>query len=113
MTNFISWEEFERVELVLGTILSVDSFAKAKKPAYILNIDFGRTIGMRKSSAQITALYKPADLVGKQILAVINFPVKQIGDFQSECLVTGFYRNDGAVVLAIPDTPIQNGARLA
>lgn len=108
----ITWQDFERVELRVGTILAVDVFPEARKPAYKLRVDFGREIGIRQSSAQLTALYQKEDLVGRQVIGVVNFPSKQIGPFRSECLVTGFYRDDGAVVLAIPDQVVSNGAKL-
>lgn len=108
----ISWQEFERVELRVGTIVAVDDFPEARKPAYKLRVDFGPEIGVKQSSAQITALYQKEDLIGRQVIGVINFPSKQIGPVRSECLVTGFYREDGAVVLAVPDQPVPNGAKL-
>ncbi len=110
--NPISWADFEKVELRVGTILSAEEFPEARKPAYILKEDFGDAIGIRKSSAQITDLYGIEELIGKQVVAVVNFPPKQIGPLQSECLVTGFYNSDGKVVLAVPDKDIENGARL-
>lgn len=109
----ISWADFEKVELRAGTVLSAELFPEARKPAYKLTIDFGPEIGIRKSSAQITDLYTTVDLVGKQVLAVVNFPAKQIGPFISECLVTGLHREDGKVVLASVDIPVPDGARLA
>lgn len=109
----ISWDDFMQVELRVGTIVAAEAFPQARKPAWKLTVDFGAEIGQRRSSAQLTALYQPEQLVGKQVLAVINFPAKQIGPFVSECLVTGFYRDDGAVVLAVPDQPVPDGARLA
>ncbi len=109
----IDWNDFEKVELRVGTIVAVDEFPEARKPAYKLHIDFGEDIGLRKSSAQITDLYDREELVGSQIVAVVNFPAKQIGPMRSECLVTGFHREDGAVVLARPDSAVPNGARLA
>ena len=112
MDTLIAWQDFEKIEFALGTILSANAFPEARKPAYILTIDFGEKIGLKKSSAQITDLYTPNDLVGKQILAVINFPPKQIGPIISECLVTGFYGEDGAVVLATTDKPLPNGSKL-
>lgn len=109
----ISWDDFMQVELRVGTIVAAEAFPQARKPAWKLTVDFGPDIGQRRSSAQLTALYQPAQLIGKQVLAVLNFPPKQIGPFVSECLVTGFYRDDGAVVLAVPDQPVPNGTRLA
>ncbi len=108
----ISWQEFEKVELRVGTIVAVEAFPEARKPAWKLSIDFGADLGMRKSSAQITTLYEEVDLIGRQVLAVVNFPPKQIGPMMSECLVTGFEREDGAIVLAKPDSPVPNGSRL-
>jgi len=108
----ISWQDFEKVELRAGTIIEARTFPEARKPAYIVTIDFGEKIGMRKSSAQIADLYSPEALVGKQVIAVINFPRKQIGPFMSECLVTGLVQDDGRVILAIPDKPAENGSRL-
>ncbi len=109
----ISWDDFMQVELRVGTIVAAEAFPQARKPAWKLTVDFGADIGQRRSSAQLTALYQPEQLIGKQVLAVLNFPPKQIGPLVSECLVTGFYRDDGAVVLAVPDQPVPNGARLA
>ena len=109
----ISWSDFERVQLRVGTVLAVDEFPEARRPAWKLTVDFGEEVGTRRSSAQITDLYSAGDLVGKQVLGVVNFPPKQIGPFMSECLVTGFVSDDGAVVLAVPERPVPNGARLA
>jgi tRNA-binding protein len=109
----IQWSDFERVELRAGTIVSAEVFPQARVPAYKLLVDFGPEIGQKKSSAQITDLYEPGDLVGKQVVAVVNFPPKQIGPFMSECLVTGFHRDDGSVVLTSVDSEVPNGARLA
>ncbi len=111
--NEISWQDFEIVELRVGTIASAEAFPEAIKPAYKLTIDFGDEVGMRKSSAQITDLYSVEDLVGKQIIGVVNFPAKKIGPVLSECLVTGFVQDDASVVLAVPDKPANNGSRLA
>ena len=108
----ISWQEFEQVELRVGTILIAEDFPEAKKPAYKLVIDFGKEIGKRKSSAQITHNYTKEELIGKQILGVVNFPPKQIGPFISECLVTGFYDSKGGIVLAAPEHEIPNGSKL-
>ena len=110
--TLIQWEDFERVELRAGTVLEVKEFPEARKPAYQLRIDFGVDIGIRQSSAQIKDLYTLEELLGKQLICVLNFPPKQIGPFVSECLVTGLYREDGKVVLAVPDKEVQNGAGL-
>lgn len=109
----LTWQEFERVELRVGTVVQAEPFPEARRPAIKLVIDFGEEIGTRKSSAQITDHYEPEGLVGKQVAAVINFPRKQIGPFMSECLVTGFVQPDGSVILAVPDKPAANGTRLA
>lgn len=106
----ITWDTFESVELRAGTIVRAEVFQEARKPAYRLWIDLADRIA--QSSAQITTLYTPGQLVGKQVLCVCNFPPKQIANFISEVLVCGFYRTDGAVVLAVPDHEVQNGARL-
>jgi tRNA-binding protein len=107
----ISWNEFEQVELRVGTIVKVDEFPEARNPAYKIWVNFGEDIGERKSSAQITEHYTKEELVGRQIVGVVNFPFKQIGPMRSECLITGFYREDG-VVLAVPDKEVPNGLKL-
>lgn len=108
----ISFDDFLQVELRVGRIISAKVFAQARKPAYILEVDFGEEIGVRKSSAQITALYQPDELVGRLVVAVINFPAKQIGPLMSECLVTGFHNAAGEVALCVPDQAVPLGTRL-
>ncbi len=111
--NNLNWQEFERVDLRVGTITRAEVFKEARKPAFKLTVDFGEEIGERRSSAQITDHYRPDELIGKQVLGVVNFPPKQIGPFISECLVTGLVQADGSVILAVPDKPCGNGLRLA
>lgn len=111
--NTIEWSDFIKVDIRIGTVIEVDDFPEARRPAYKLRIDFGAEIGIKKASAQITDLYNKEDLMGKRVMAVVNFPPKQIGPMMSECLVTGFHREDGAVVLAVPDDDVPDGARLA
>ncbi|MHB8424898.1 MAG: tRNA-binding protein [Gammaproteobacteria bacterium] len=108
----ITWQDFEKLELRAGTIIAVERFPEARKPAYKLSVDFGPEVGVKKSSAQIAVHYAAEELVGRQVIAVVNFPPKRIGPFLSECLVTGLYREDGSVVLAVPDKPVLNGAKL-
>lgn len=108
----ISWQDFEQVELRVGTIIKAEVFKQAHKPAYQLQVNFGKDIGIKKSSAQITDLYTTKELIGKQVIAVVNFPPKQIGPMMSECLVTGFYNEEGAVILAVPDKPCKDGVKL-
>ena len=107
----ISFDDFLGVDLRIGEIISADPFPEARKPAYILTIDFGEEIGIRKSSAQITELYSLEELIGQQVVAVVNFPKKQIGPIMSECLVTGFHNQDGQVALCLPDKQIPLGTK--
>jgi tRNA-binding protein len=108
----ISWNDFEKVELRVGTVTRVEDFPEARKPAYRIWADFGDA-GVKKSSAQITALYTKADLIGRQIVAVVNFPPLQVASFMSEFLLTGFVLDHGEVVIAQPERPVPNGSRLA
>ena len=108
----IGFDDFLKVELRVGRVLSAEPFAQARKPAYVLRVDFGPELGVRKSSAQLTVHYRPEDLVGRLVVAVVNFPTKQIGPLMSECLVTGFHDVDGAVALCVPDRDVPLGARL-
>ena len=112
MTDEITFDDFLKVDIRAGTIIEAETFPEARKPAYKLKIDFGPDIGVRKSSAQITVHYTPETLVGRQVMAVVNFPPKQIGPIQSQCLVTGFHDADGRIALAVPDVPVPNGTRL-
>lgn len=108
----LTWEEFEKTEMRVGTIIEANDFPEARKPAYQLTIDFGAEIGIRKSSAQITKRYGKDELKGRQIIAVVNFPKKQIGPFMSECLVLGAVGQEGDVVLLAPDFKVENGLRI-
>lgn len=108
----ISWKDFEKVEMRVGTIVEVTDFPKAKNPAFQLKVDFGEAIGIRKTSAQITKRYSKEELLGKQIIAVVNFPKKQIANFMSECLVLGVVGADKDVVLLKPDKEVENGLRI-
>lgn len=111
MTELINWSDFEKINVCAGTILEVTDFPNAKRPAYQLVIDFGEQ-GIKRSSAQITHHYSKEELIGKQIVAVINFPVKQIANFFSECLVLGVYDQNKQVVLLTPDKQVQNGGKV-
>jgi tRNA-binding protein len=110
--NNIEWNDFTKVELRVGRVLSAEAFPEARKPAYKLQIDFGPEIGIRKSSAQITVHYTPEDLIGRLVVAVVNFPAKKIGPFMSECLVTGFHDADGNVTLCMPEHEVPLGTKL-
>ncbi|NES63339.1 tRNA-binding protein, partial [Vibrio parahaemolyticus] len=107
------WNDFQKIDIRVGTIIEVEDFPEAHRPAYKLKVDLGPELGVKKSSAQITVLYSKEDLLGKQVLAVVNFPPKQIGPIMSECLVTGLHRPDGSVVLSTVDMKLPNGAKLA
>lgn len=108
----ITWDDFLKVELRVGRVVSAELFREARKPAYVLHVDFVEEVGMRKSSAQITDLYKPEELVGKLVVAVVNFPKKHIGPLMSECLVTGLHNANGEVALCVPDKPVPLGTKL-
>lgn len=110
--NSLLWSDFEKVEMRVGTIISVANFPEARKPAYQLTIDFGADLGVKKSSAQITKRYSIEDLIGKQIVAVVNFPKKQIGKFNSECLILGSVGEENDIVLLSTDQKVANGLRI-
>lgn len=112
MESSLSWEDFDKVAMHVGTIIGLNDFPEARKPAYQLTIDFGEAIGILKTSAQITKRYTKDDLINRQIVAVVNFPKKQIGKFMSECLVLGAVGESGDVILLAPDFKIQNGLRI-
>ena len=111
--EYIEWDDFLKIDIRVGTIIEAEDFPEARRPAYKLKVDFGEKIGIRKSSAQITDLYEKESLLGKQVLAVVNFPPKQIGPIMSECLITGLHRPDGSVVLSSVDMNLPNGSKLA
>jgi tRNA-binding protein len=113
MSSTISWDDFERVELRVGTIVRVEDFPKARKPAYKLWVNLGPELGEKRSSAQLTKLYTKEELLGRQVVCVTNFAPRQVADFISEILVTGFILDDGEVILAQPERPVPNGSRLA
>lgn len=108
----ISWEDFEKVELRIGTIVDVQDFPEARRPAYKIKVDLGPDLGIKKSSAQVTDIYSKEEILGKQVICVCNFPPKQVGPYMSEVLVTGFYNEDNKVVLATVERKVPNGARL-
>lgn len=112
MTDTISFADFEKVDIRVGTVVSAEPFPEARKPAIKLFIDFGPEVGTKRSSAQITVHYRPEDLVGRQVMAVVNFPPRQIGPFMSEVLTLGFADAQAAIVLAAVDKPVPNGERL-
>lgn len=107
----ITWDDFAKIDIRVGTITEVNNFPKAKNPAYQITIDFGE-LGIKKSSAQITQLYEKESLIGKQVVAIVNFPPKQIANFFSECLVLGIYTDKKEVVLLAPDRPVENGWKI-
>lgn len=109
----ITWDDFAQVEIRCGTVVEATPFPEARVPALLLHVDFGPEVGVKKTSARVTDLYDGAALAGRQVMGVTNFPTKQIGPIQSEFLLLGFYREDGAVVLAVPDKLAPNGAKLA
>ncbi|HXG39853.1 MAG TPA: tRNA-binding protein [Candidatus Limnocylindrales bacterium] len=108
----IEWADFTRVELRVGRIVAARRFPEARKPAYVLDVDFGPQLGVKRSSAQITRLYEPEELVGRLVVGVVNLPPKRIGPVVSECLVTGFHTETGDVALCVPDRPVPLGAKL-
>ena len=110
--SIISWNDFEKIEIRSGTVIDVKDFPKARKPSYQIWIDFGAEFGIKKSSAQVTNYYKKEDLVNKQVIAVVNFPPKQIADFFSECLVLGVYDENNHVILLQPERAVKNGQRI-
>jgi tRNA-binding protein len=108
----ITWQDFEKIDIRTGTVVSADVFEGARKPAYKLQIDFGAELGVKRSSAQITKHYTTLELVGTQVVAIVNFPPKQIGNYFSECLVLGVYDEGGDVVLLQPGKPLTNGLKI-
>ena len=108
----LTWTDFEKIDMRIGTIISVADFPEARKPAYQLSIDFGSELGIKKSSAQITKRYQKEDLIGKQVVAVVNFPKKQIGKFHSECLVLGSLGDENDIVLVTSEQEVNNGLRI-
>ena len=110
--SLITWQDFEKIDIRTGTIVSAEVFEGARKPAYKLQIDFGPELGLKRSSAQITRHYTPLELIGTQVVAVVNFPPKQIANFFSECLVLGIYDESGEVVLLQPRQPLSNGLKV-
>ena len=108
----IKWGDFKKIEMRIGTIIRVNDFPKAIKPAYQIKVDLGDEIGIKQSSAQITSLYTKDELINKQVIVVVNFAPKKIGKFTSECLITGFYKSSSSVVLAVPDEKVTNGSLL-
>lgn len=112
-SGVISWQEFENVDFRAGTVIAAEEFPEARKPAYKIAVDFGKEIGVKRTSAQITIHYVKEELIGRQVIGVVNLSPKQIGPVISEFLMVGFYRDDGSVILAVPEKTIPNGARLS
>ena len=112
MSDLISWKDFEKVDMRVGTVVEVNDFPEARNPAYQLIVDFGKEVGIRKTSAQITIRYTKEELLGRQVIAVVNFPKKQIANFMSECLIIGAVGREGDVVLLNPDFKVENGLRI-
>ena len=112
LAPLITWDQFTNVELRVGTVVKAEPFPEARKPAYRITVDFGPGIGVLRTSAQVTVHYTPDSLVGRQVVGVVNFPVKQIGPMRSEFLLTGFPDEEGAIVLAMPERAVPNGAKL-
>lgn len=112
-TIMITWQDFEKIDIRIGTIIEANDFPEAKKPAFQLKIDFGETVGILKSSAQITQIYSKESLIGKQIVAVVNFPIKQIGKFMSECLVLGSIGVENEIILLSSDLKVKNGLKIS
>ena len=110
--NNLTWEEFLKVEIRVGTIIEIKDFQEAIKPAYKIKVDLGKQLGIKQSSAQITDLYSKKNLIGKQVIVVVNLYPKKIGSFISECLITGFYNENKKVILTVPDEQIENGSLL-
>ena len=110
--SVISWNDFEKIDIRCGTVIEVKDFPKARKPSYQVWIDFGAEIGIKKSSAQITQQYKKEDILNKQVIAIVNFPPKQIADFFSECLILGVYDENNDVILLQPERTVKNGQRI-
>ena len=108
----IEWQDFEKVEIRVGRVVGAEPLKEARVPAYVLRVDFGEAVGVKKSSARITGHYRPEDLIGRLVVGVVNFPRKQIGPIMSECLVTGFHDGEGKVVLCVPDREVPPGAKL-
>jgi tRNA-binding protein len=109
----ISWQDFQKIDIRVGTIIKIEDFEKARNPSYKVWVDLGEELGIKKTSAQITQIYNKEELLNKQVICVCNFPSKQIADFMSEILITGFVQNNKSVVLAIPERTVPNGSRLA